>query len=175
MFDVILICGDRHWNEQNIAPMLPIIESLPDDSTVISGGAPGADTTAHILADVADHCSSIQVFADWSKYGRKAGPIRNRKQYDDHVPVAVFAFHDTVCESKGTKDMLMYAISQKCPYVYCFDGEGRCYLRKFHGPKIEWIEQTLEPQITYVGYDTCGNIYEWDEEQQTYSCMVDAK
>lgn len=156
----ILMCGSRHWNEHNIAPMLQVILTLPEGTRVVSGGARGADTVAHVLADVDDVVTSVQVFADWNKYGRKAGPIRNRKMYNDHTIDAVFAYHDSIVQSKGTLDMVQYAMMKECSYVFIFDTNGKCYFKHRASEPIAWIEDELCPKLNYIGWDTCGNIYE---------------
>ena len=44
--------------------------------------------------------------ADWKKYGRAAGPIRNLQMLDNGKPDICYAFHDCIEKSKGTKDMV---------------------------------------------------------------------
>jgi len=47
-----------------------------------------------------------QFFADWDKYGRKAGPIRNHEMIDFGAD-ELMAFPDN--DSKGTKECAKYA------------------------------------------------------------------
>ena len=73
-------------------------------SKLISGGAKGADSLAERYAT--NHCIELVVFKpDWKKYGRGAGPIRNRDIVD--AADLVIAFWDG--KSKGTKSALDYA------------------------------------------------------------------
>ena len=68
---------------------------------IVSGGAPGADTLAVRYATEAD--IPFKVFpADWKKYGRSAGPRRNRQmaEYAD----AAIVFWDG--KSRGTQNMI---------------------------------------------------------------------
>lgn len=45
--------------------------------------------------------------ADWNKYGKVAGPIRNSEMLKLHPDIdLVLAFHDDLSESKGTRDMV---------------------------------------------------------------------
>jgi hypothetical protein len=44
--------------------------------------------------------------AQWHKYGRAAGPIRNQQMLAEGKPDLVLAFHDDIDGSRGTKDMV---------------------------------------------------------------------
>jgi len=44
--------------------------------------------------------------ADWEKYGKASGPIRNRKMFKLGQPDLVLAFHNDIYKSKGTNDMV---------------------------------------------------------------------
>jgi hypothetical protein len=90
--------------------------TFPGDgrTIVITGGAPGADTLGGVSAVKHGH-RSFQVPAPWAKYGKAAGPVRNRWMLDLLIdlsciyPVAacrVHAFHQNIASSKGTADML---------------------------------------------------------------------
>jgi hypothetical protein len=52
--------------------------------------------------------------ADWNKYGKRAGPIRNRSMFDSEQPELVIALHNDLAKSKGTADMVQYAESKGC-------------------------------------------------------------
>ena len=73
-------------------------------SCIIHGTASGADLLA---GEVAKEMGLIvqEYPAHWARYGRAAGPIRNRLMLDQ-VPDLVLAFHDNINASKGTKDCL---------------------------------------------------------------------
>jgi hypothetical protein len=69
---------------------------------VITGGARGADTFADLSAIELGY-ESIIVRADWAKYGKAAGPIRNRQMLDlepDLEPDLVVGFG----RGRGTDD-----------------------------------------------------------------------
>lgn len=55
--------------------------------------------------------------ADWQKYGRLAGPLRNHHMIDDFKPHRVYAFWDG--KSRGTLDCFSYA-AQKGIQVFIF-------------------------------------------------------
>lgn len=99
----LLICGDRHWTQE--APIRKVLERYePTAVTVIHGDAPGADRIAGRIAN--EMGFSVDPFpAEWEKYGRPAGPIRNRQMLKEG-PDLVVAFHSDIESSKGTKDML---------------------------------------------------------------------
>jgi hypothetical protein len=102
----ILVTGDRKWSDYNmIKEQLERVFKSNPDMVVIQGGAKGADA----LAAVAGQVIGVRVLtwpADWKSYGRAAGPIRNQKMLDEGKPDVVFAFHDDINASRGTKDML---------------------------------------------------------------------
>jgi hypothetical protein len=96
----VLVCGDRYWNNRILFWVR--LTQLPEGTVIIHGNAAGADTLA---ADVAKrHGFEVIAFpADWKRYGRAAGPIRNRQMLDEK-PDLVIAFHNNLSKSKGTKD-----------------------------------------------------------------------
>lgn len=76
-------------------------------SELIHGGARGADTLAMLWAEEKE--IPVRCFpADWDKYGKKAGYIRN-KQMAEYGEVLI-AFWDG--ESKGTRMMIELAKKQ---------------------------------------------------------------
>ena len=44
--------------------------------------------------------------AKWRQHGRAAGPIRNQQMLDEGLPTHVYAFHDHLDKSRGTRDMI---------------------------------------------------------------------
>lgn len=100
----VLVCGGRRFDDKN-----KLVEELQTlllrhDLEIIEGGAPGADTMAY------QWCASNSVVchhypAEWSRYGYRAGPIRNQKMIDDGRPDLVLAFPG----GKGTADMIRRA------------------------------------------------------------------
>ena len=98
----IAIVGSRGFTEYSLlsSTILSFLkeQNILDKPTIISGGAKGADTLAEQFADENDFPK--QIFkADWDRYGKAAGYIRNVeiiKACD-----VCFAFWDG--QSKGTK------------------------------------------------------------------------
>ena len=100
----ILVCGGRHFNNY-LALKCTIDEFLethriPDESIeFVSGGCEGADTLAERYAT--ENGFVIHRFpAEWKKYGRAAGPIRNQQMInfikDKSSVVIAFLSKDTV-------------------------------------------------------------------------------
>lgn len=101
----VLACGDRNWTDKGL--IKSTLESIPDLELVIEGGARGADTLAREAA-VELGIEVREYGADWERFGRAAGPIRNRRMLDEK-PDLVIAFHDNISKSKGTADTLREA------------------------------------------------------------------
>lgn len=104
----VLVCGSRHLSEDRRQEVTNALEYLwrQNPLVVIHGAAPGADTYADRWAFHMG-CEQVRFPADWAKYGRKAGPIRNQQMLDEGKPDIVLAFPDK--DSKGTWDMVKRA------------------------------------------------------------------
>ena len=82
---------------------------------VIDGAARGADTAGHMAAR-GRGLNTGRFHADWEKYGRAAGPVRNtemlkfliRRREQGQEP-RVLAFHENMAESRGTANMVKQA------------------------------------------------------------------
>ena len=99
----VLICGGISFSDEELFNKT-LDEMIDKENTIlVSGHAKGADTLAEKYAE--KHGIEIKIFPpEWSKYGRAAGPIRN-KQMLDYISKAdenlVIAFWNG--QSKGTK------------------------------------------------------------------------
>lgn len=98
----VIIAGGRKFdNYKLLVSKCDKALSVVPHVEIVSGGAIGADNLGQIYAIEKGY--DIKVFpADWLKYGKRAGPIRNEEmaKYAD----ALIAFWDG--ESKGTKSMI---------------------------------------------------------------------
>lgn len=103
----LLICGDRNWSDSDLIyeQFLKLVK-LPD--VVIEGEARGADALGRNCA-LALKIPVSPYPALWDVYGKGAGPIRNQQMLDEGKPTHVWAFHDDIENSKGTKDMVTRA------------------------------------------------------------------
>lgn len=112
MNKIILICGDRHWDDKEYIRTV-IRNQMPNE--VIVGDASGADKLAERCC-LEDGFTVTTFNAEWDKYGDGAGPIRNRKMLDVK-PTLVIAFHDDLFKSKGTWDTICEAKRRGIPFM----------------------------------------------------------
>ena len=98
----VIIAGNRTFNDRQL--LFDTMDNLDIEiDEVVCGEARGADTLGKIWAK--SKGIPVKSFpAEWDKFGRMAGPIRNRDmgKYADYL----VAFWDG--ESVGTKDMIFY-------------------------------------------------------------------
>lgn len=104
MAKIVMVTGSRKWpwkNQYQIEQAL--IEANPGH--LIVGDAKGADFYAREWAERTG--TRYTVFsANWKRYGRGAGPIRNQDMIDWN-PELVLAF--PIAESTGTVDAIVRA------------------------------------------------------------------
>ena len=107
----VLVCGDRNWTDREA--IRSWLSKLQDwgYTELIQGSARGADTIAREEALRLGYPIVHSYPAQWNKYGKAAGPIRNRQMVDEGKPDLVVYFHHDLANSKGTRDMVNYAIS----------------------------------------------------------------
>ena len=99
----LIIAGCRDFNDRKLIyeGIDTFIEECGVPDVIIEGGASGVDRIAGDYAREND--IPLMVFpADWNKYGRAAGPIRNGEmvKHGTHL----LAFWDG--KSRGTKNMI---------------------------------------------------------------------
>ena len=103
------IVGYRFFNDYNLFEK-SINDLNLNITTIISGGCQGADKLAEEYAKKYNipmiiHCPN------WSKYGNKAGPIRNTTIINDSDYLIAFLSP----KSKGTYDSINKAKNKKIP------------------------------------------------------------
>jgi hypothetical protein len=118
----VLICGSRKWLAQG--PIERELRKLPPGTVVVHGAAAGADNIAgYVAKDILGF--EVRAYpADWTKYKRGAGPVRNRRMLreehpdDDGVCLdLVLAFHEDPGLGRGTKDMVALARAATGPTI----------------------------------------------------------
>lgn len=104
----ILVCGGRHFEDYNLLKtildkVLKLKKLTPRDVEIVSGHCKGADLLGERWAE--EMKASVKVFpADWLRYKKSAGPIRNKQMID-----YITCFNDKLVvafvspNSKGTK------------------------------------------------------------------------
>jgi len=85
-------------------------------SCLIEGEARGADRMARAIG-ISLRIPVYGFPADWARYGRAAGPIRNKQMLVEGTPTLVVAFHDNLRNSKGTRNMVEQAVYARIPVV----------------------------------------------------------
>jgi hypothetical protein len=111
----VLICGSRDFTDKAIfdQAMEKWVARHGMPNYVIEGCARGADRLAErwqLYTNNRGHGVNIRHFpADWDKYGKAAGPIRNKQMLDEGKPQAVIAFSYDLARSRGTANMVAQA------------------------------------------------------------------
>src|SRR5690606_34433290 len=113
----VLVCGSRdfpyehkHVIEATLNGLLMAHSEPEEPFVVIQGGATGADSMAREWAVVRRAVEMIEFKADWEKYGKKAGFVRNELMLKKGKPDIVWGFtHKGLHQSRGTRHMLAIA------------------------------------------------------------------
>jgi hypothetical protein len=135
----VIIAGGRDFHEY--ATVVKAVElSGFRITTVVSGGAKGADALGERYADEMNLALNVYE-ADWVKNGRAAGPIRNRLMAENAE--ALIALWDG--KSRGTKNMIETA-TKKGLLVYVMN-----YTEAKPEPTDKWTEQDKEAYRKALG------------------------
>jgi len=106
----VIIAGTRRlWSISLVREA--IIESGFKVTEIITGGANGIDQAADDVAVIGGYARRVFP-ADWDKYGKAAGSIRNREMADAGAE-ALIALPDI--ESVGTHDMIAVMRKRNLP------------------------------------------------------------
>lgn len=103
----VLITGSRNWSDRK-AIETAMTKFKPE--IIIEGGANGADRMAKEYANN-NNKKVIEAKANWEKYGKQAGPIRNAEMIS-MKPDLVIAFSKDLNEDRGTRDTINKAIAK---------------------------------------------------------------
>lgn len=109
-FPKIAVVGSRDFPDQRIVERFVFL--LPRHWTIVSGGARGVDRWAEETANYWRRHTDIYP-ANWNKYGKSAGYIRNNEIVNNCD--IVVAFWDL--KSKGTKHTIQLARSLNKPCI----------------------------------------------------------
>lgn len=104
----VLITGSRTWTDWEA--IRTELKALPKDVIIIHGACPsGADYIADKIVKEELGIEPKPYPANWTKYGRGAGKVRNQEMLDKEHPDLVLAFHKA--NSPGTADMIERALN----------------------------------------------------------------
>ena len=107
----VLVTGSRSWTDFDA--IKSELKKCISAVRLIHGNAHGADLLAAKAADELKFKMISGYRAQWDKYGRAAGPIRNKQMLDEGKPDFVLAFHKD--ESRGTQHMINIARAANVP------------------------------------------------------------
>lgn len=95
----VLVTGSRDWNNKTVIhdALLSISTKEGEQVTLVHGGARGADYLAHLCAIDLGYIVEQHV-ADWDKYGKRAGYIRNQQMVDSGIDICLAFIYNN---SKG--------------------------------------------------------------------------
>lgn len=118
----IIICGGRHFeNYQMLKSTVDkyLVDNgiLHEDVEIVSGHCQGADMLGEKYAEECG-CTLRVYSADWIKYGRAAGPIRNKQMVDyltttENGLVVAFVSDNT----RGTRNTIAQAQKSNIPTI----------------------------------------------------------
>jgi hypothetical protein len=111
----ILVCGGRDFHNPSLVHY-SLVPYEDDDLVIIQGEASGADTLAKKWA-IAFGYKYESYPANWGKYGKRAGYIRNVQMLNEGKPDLVIAFPG----GKGTAMMINLAEAAGVPVVKIYD------------------------------------------------------
>lgn len=115
----ILVCGSRDYSDnRTMNTILNFALAIYGEIEIVEGEARGADIMAREWAK-AHNIRYYPYPADWERYGKAAGPIRNQEMLAKENPDLVIAFpiNGDLEQTTGTKDMVNRARKHKIPTI----------------------------------------------------------
>jgi hypothetical protein len=101
----MLVCGGRDYSDFNyLQKILNQYHMGCNCQLLIAGGQTGADTLAETWAYI-NKVPTLIIKAEWNKFGKRAGHLRNTRMLVEGQPTFVVAFPGGV----GTANMVMQA------------------------------------------------------------------
>lgn len=106
----ILVTGAREYDNKKL--IFDTLKKYKDQNVIlIHGNCQGVDKLAEEVGKKLGFEIECHP-ADWKKYGKVAGPIRNKEMIESLIKYKnreMFAFHDNIELSKGTKNCVNQA------------------------------------------------------------------
>lgn len=102
----LLVSGSRDWTD--VEKIVSALNDMRNEgyTRLVHGGCRGLDCIAAAVA-MGMGFEVIKEDADWEKFGKKAGPIRNQMMVDGYQASFLLAF--PMGEARGTGDMIRRA------------------------------------------------------------------
>ena len=99
----IVVTGGRDFSDRDLVVSAMMMLNIGSEDVIITGCASGADT---LCSDVASKLGAIiePHPADWKRYGKAAGPIRNHEMIDSGCDFLL-----ALPGGKGTAECKRYA------------------------------------------------------------------
>lgn len=110
----LIVAGSRTFNDYELLSrtLFAYAEDIDADVSIVSGMARGADALAVKFAK--EHNVKLYEYpADWGKYGKRAGYVRNEQMGNDSDEL--LAFWDG--HSRGTEHMIKHMLRQNKPVI----------------------------------------------------------
>lgn len=113
-----LVCGGRDFNDrERVKQALDKFHREYGIAVVIHGAARGADSLAADWA-LGNHIPTEAYPAQWDKYGKRAGYLRNQQMLDKGKPHVVIAFPggrgtDMMCKIAEDVGVTVYRIPER--------------------------------------------------------------
>lgn len=137
----VLICGSRRISDPALISQA-VLQSGMSPTHIISGGARGVDRLAGEYA-ASNGIAFTEYLADWDKYGKRAGFMRNCVMVG--MADAVIAVWDG--KSPGTKHSIDYATSQG-KQVFVLRPEINKSGRQITAQRIDSIKRMMGEQAS---------------------------
>jgi len=154
----LLVCGGRDFDDiEFAAAILDRIHQSKQVTTLIAGGARGADTIAEAWADEMGIQKEIYPITDedWRKYGKRAGILRNEQMLTEGKPDGVMAFPG----GRGTAHMVNIS---DLPWIETWQS-NKVYFKK-EDPET-WFLSNFAEGLSFV--DDSG--IEWSTSEHYYA------
>lgn len=129
---IVLVCGGRYFNDRDLVfyALDHVERERGPIIGLVHGYASGADTLADlwmcytIAYEDIEKGKSLRWLsrkpADWQRYGRSAGPIRNRRMLEAHPGIELVI---ALPGGHGTADMIACARNKGLPVWQPYKGE----------------------------------------------------
>jgi ABC-type sugar transport system substrate-binding protein len=122
----VIVTGSRSWRCAALARrVIARLIARHGKVALVIGDADGVD---RVFAETAraSGCEVCVFGADWEKFGKRAGPLRNQEMVTDGADFCI-AVHKSLARSRGTKDCVQRAMAAGIPVwlIDSDDGEPR--------------------------------------------------